>query len=339
MVVFSHDVYDLRLLCISFCLCVFFVNIKRCHSCHPFVCHAELLQVPSWRPACRGMSLGYRVSWRMCRWSAGDDCVACRWPTGADLVATFFLLQRKITASGFAREVCREVRNYHVLLWNCWSCTMLPFIFVIEPRCLYLTCRDRALSSLRYISWRYDPLVSACLVASLYWDSFLSPRGRLSLCVCIWLGQVAQLLDACAELRVSCAFRTVKYGKIVDWKEMSKKAGRKHEKGESETESDDTCANTFFTDAWALSHACMWHAWEKCNCARAMCIKNVRATRECMYTVRLGPANDVSSTDSDVWPIHTPRGEHRPEHPQPPPVRAPEVPVTSHPTTESTPEK
>ena len=34
-------------------------------------------------------------------------------------------------------------------------------------------------------------------------------------CVCICLGQVAKLRDACAEWHVSCAFRTEEYGKIM----------------------------------------------------------------------------------------------------------------------------
>ena len=46
--------------------------------------------------------------------------------------------------------------------------------------------------------------------------------GGLITCVCIWLGQLAKLRDASAALRVSCAFWTGKYSKIVDWKVMSK---------------------------------------------------------------------------------------------------------------------
>ena len=46
---------------------------------------------------------------------------------------------------------------------------------------------------------------------------------------------------------------------------------------------------------------------------------------------------DPDATPSTV-PIHTPRSQHVPERPQPFPTHAPEVPVTSHHTTESSPE-
>ena len=49
------------------------------------------------------------------------------------------------------------------------------------------------------------------------WDTIEEALGRAPWlkCVCIWLGQEAKLRDADAEWRVSCAFRTGKYGKFM----------------------------------------------------------------------------------------------------------------------------
>ena len=91
------------------------------------------------------------------------------------------------------------------------------------------------------------PFVSdhACLTSGHYTVLITVRRGRLPVwqaclqrvggcvvvgtkvlsltCVCIWSGQVAELPDAGAEWRMSCAFRTGKYGKIM-WMESSVKS-------------------------------------------------------------------------------------------------------------------
>ena len=57
-------------------------------------------------------------------------------------------------------------------------------------------------------------------VVSSSTEVFLSNFFRLKTCVCIRLGQVAKLRDACAEWRMSCAFSTGNYGKNV-WTGLS----------------------------------------------------------------------------------------------------------------------
>ena len=127
-------------------------------------------------------------------------------------------------------------------------------------------------------------------------EMILSNSFGLIPCVCIWLGQAAKLRDACAEWRVSCAFRTGKYGKNmwivsevivgIDLEVTVREQQRRvrHEKGEGEMENKDTHAtNNLFTDTWAM-RVCA-HAWRCANVRRqTVQQKNVRATGECMYT-------------------------------------------------------
>ena len=107
--------------------------------------------------------------------------------------------------------------------------------------------------------------------------SILVELFRIKTCVCIRLGQVAKLRDACAEWRMSCAFSRGKYGKNV-WTGLSvtsqsgmvswcpcrnSRDGWNMRKGEGEMENKDTCANTFLQtlEPWAM-RVCDTH--EKC---------------------------------------------------------------------------
>ena len=100
-------------------------------------------------------------------------------------------------------------------------------------------------------------------------------------CVCIWLGQVAKLLDASAEWRMSCAFRTGKDGKIVDWKgdvevDVQEQQRRvKHEIEKARWRGMIHVQQTPFWHDLSLTHACTCTRMKmcKCDCARAMCRK------------------------------------------------------------------
>ena len=110
-------------------------------------------------------------------------------------------------------------------------------------------------------------------------------------CVCIWLDPVAKLRDACAELRVSCAFRTGKYGITVDWgmsKWMSRNSRdgwKMNETGKATWRGMTHVQRSFLAP---LSHACVWHASRMCEvCAqcmynRKMCVQQVSV---CSHTV------------------------------------------------------
>ena len=90
----------------------------------------------------------------------------------------------------------------------------------------------------------------------------------------------------------SCGCRSQQWGRSRDWSRSdragtARKTGESCE-GESEMERSRTHTQTpFFTYTWALSHACVWHAW-RCADVRRQTVqqKNVRATGECLYTSR-----------------------------------------------------
>ena len=112
-------------------------------------------------------------------------------------------------------------------------------------------------------------------------------HGSHTTWVCIWLGQEAKLRDACADWRMSCAFRTGKYGKNVWTGSVSKRPCGKSKDGwdmrrEKARWRETTHVQTPFYRH--LSHACMWRAW-RCADVRRQTVqqKHVRATGECMY--------------------------------------------------------
>ena len=118
-------------------------------------------------------------------------------------------------------------------------------------------------------------------------------------CVCIWLGQVAKLRDACAELRVSCAFRTGKYGKIVDWKVVSKWPCRNSRDGwnmrreKARWRETTHVQRTFLAP---LSHACMWHVWRCVNVmVHALCAEKLFVQQVSLCTCRPLNCENVKS--------------------------------------------
>ena len=112
-------------------------------------------------------------------------------------------------------------------------------------------------------------------------------------CVCIWLGQVANLLDACAELRMSCAFRTGKFGKKTDKNVMSRCVCRNSKDGwnmrreKARWREMTHMQQTNFSWPWAM-RVCDTHekcakvtvhalCAEKCTCNRWVYVQRKRA--------------------------------------------------------------
>ena len=148
-----------------------------------------------------------------------------------------------------------------------------------QLRMLLRVCSSKQLSTLlsrQSFGWRRSVFLHGHR-ENLLWH-FLS-------CVCIWLGQVAKLLGACAELRMSCAFRTGKFVKEMDRNVMSEWACRNGNDGwnmrrEKVRWSDMTHMQQ--TPFWHdLSHACMCTRMKMCTCdcahamCRKMCVKQV----------------------------------------------------------------
>ena len=111
----------------------------------------------------------------------------------------------------------------------------------------------------------------------------------LKTCVCIWLGQVAKLRDACAEWRVSCAFRTGKFGKDVDknvmpkWMYKHNKDGWNMRREKARQRTKTLMRQTPFLQ---ILEPCVYVTRTKmCEARneRAVRRKNVRATNECIY--------------------------------------------------------
>ena len=124
-------------------------------------------------------------------------------------------------------------------------------------------------------------------VVSSSTEVFLSNSLVWVICVCIWLGQVAKLLDASTELRVSIASRT---GRVrqeggqerdveVSVQENSKDGWDTREKARWRETTDVQIP--FYRH---LSRAYMWHAWQCVKCAvRASCAQNNVCATKSMY--------------------------------------------------------
>ena len=105
--------------------------------------------------------------------------------------------------------------------------------------------------------------------------------------------RAAKLLGARAEMRMSCAFRTGKFGKNVDENVTSKWAGRNSKDGwDMRVEKARWRGTTHVqqTPFWQTLEPCVYVTRMRSvrMCADKMCTchvqKNVRATCECMYT-------------------------------------------------------
>ena len=116
----------------------------------------------------------------------------------------------------------------------------------------------------------------------------------LTTCVEGGLVQIAKLHGTRAEMRMPCAFRTGQYrknlwtsksGTVSKWPSRKQQRWVRHETGEWARWRDVTHVQRTFLAP--LSHACVWHARKCANViVHALCAENVRATSECMYTLR-----------------------------------------------------
>ena len=126
-------------------------------------------------------------------------------------------------------------------------------------------------------------------VVSSSTEVFLTNSLVWVICVCIWLGQVAKLLDASAELRVSIASRTGRGRQEsgqerdveVSVQENSKDGWDTREKARWRETTDVQIP--FYRH---LSRAYMWHAWQCVKCAvRASCAHNNVCATKSMYII------------------------------------------------------
>ena len=143
----------------------------------------------------------------------------------------------------------------------------------------------------------------------------------LGTCDCIWPGQVAKLLDASAEWRMSCAFKTGKYGKNVDWKgcrsgctgtaETDETWNREGKDGQVWYKCNEHLLTRLELEpcvvahAWTCANVTVHALWaEKCACNKWVFVHSHRAHcgRHCMCTKPRKTLSRKISTFITPWP-------------------------------------